>query len=163
MHHNRPSKMEELRSRSPQRKTAEALVGAFNDMNVEAIISYRHENCMRTFLPTSMGLEPHDNATYYSSLKALRAIFHNFSLTINDLIEDKEARRICMWLSAKADTVAGEYVNEYMWLLDFDSEGKILSSKEFSDSVMEREFFPKLKAAMMKQHVQEGTGGIGGG
>lgn len=102
-----------------------------------------------------MGLQPQDNATYSSSLKKLTAIFHNFSLTINDLIEDKDAQRICLWLSAKADTLAGEYVNEYMWLLDFDAEGEILSSKEFSDSVMEREFYPKLRDAMIKQQQQQ--------
>ena len=55
---------------------------------------------------------------------------------INDLLEDKDNRRICMSLSAKADTAAGEYVNEYMWLLDFDESGtKIRRSKEYSDTV----------------------------
>ncbi|KAL6716460.1 Protein csh3 [Lecanora helva] len=150
--------MNQSKSRSVQRKTAEAVVAAFNDMDVEAILSHRNEQCMRTFLPTSMGLVPQDNATYYSSLKALKAIFKNFSLTINELVEDKEARRICLWLSAKADTMAGLYVNEYMWLLDFDSKGKISSSKEFSDSIMERDFFPKLKAAMVKQQAQTAGG-----
>jgi len=140
---------------TPQRRTAEAVVAAFNAMDVEAIISHRHEKCTRIFLPTSMGLQPQDNTTYSSSLKKLTAIFHNFSLTINDLIEDKDAQRICLWLSAKADTLAGEYVNEYMWLLDFDAEGEILSSKEFSDSVMEREFYPKLRDAMIKQQQEQ--------
>ena len=152
--------MDETQSRTTQRRTAEAVVAAFNAMDVEAIMSHRNEQCTRTFLPTSMGLQPQDNATYYSSLKALKAIFHDFSLTINEMIEDKEARRICMWLSAKADTLAGEYVNEYMWLLHFDSSGKISSSKEFSDSVMEREFFPKLKAAMVKQQAQAADGDV---
>ena len=41
-----------------------------------------------------------------------------------------------MSLSARADTAAGEYVNEYMWLLDFDESGtKITRSKEYSDTV----------------------------
>ena len=63
-----------------------------------------------------------------------------------------------MWLSARADTVAGEYVNEYVWLLDFDEEGRILGSKEFSDSVMEREFYPKLREAMKKKQQQQQAG-----
>ena len=33
--------------------------------------------------------------------------------------------------------MAGEYVNEYMWLLDFDESGtKIRRSKEYSDTVV---------------------------
>lgn len=138
-----------------QRRTAEALVGAFNEMDVEAIMSHRDENCTRIFLPASMGLSPQSNATYRSSLQKLRAIFLDFSLIINDLLEDKEKRRICMWLSARADTVVGKYVNEYMWLYDFDEHGKILVAREFSDSVMEREFFPKLRAAMDRHQAEQ--------
>lgn len=121
---------------SPQRKTAEAVVAAFNRMDVEAVISHRSPDCVRQFLPLSMGLKDQNNATYSKSLINLRAIFHNFYLTINDLVEDRDARRICLSLNARADTMAGEYVNEYMWLLDFDESGtKIRRSKEFSDTV----------------------------
>ena len=140
---------------SAQRKTAESLVAAFNNMDVEAILSHRHPQCKRIFLPASMGLKPQDNAAYYTSLKKLRAIFHNFSLTVNDIVEDKAARRICMSLRAEADTAAGKYVNEYMWLLDFDEAGKITTAKEFSDSVMERDFSPKLRAAIVKQQASQ--------
>ena len=62
-----------------------------------------------------------------------------------------------MWLSARADTAAGEYVNEYVWLLDFDDKGeKITRSKEFSDALMARDFFPKLKEAMGRQREAVG-------
>lgn len=54
-----------------------------------------------------------------------------------------------MYLRARADTLAGEYVNEYMWTLNFDdSETKITRVDEFVDTVMNRDFWPKLKAAM---------------
>ena len=155
MQSGRSLKMES-QALTPQRRTAEAVVAAFNKMDVDTIISHRNETCTRILLPSSMNLQPQDNATYYSSMKNLAAIFHNFSLTITDLIEDKEARQICMHLNARADTVAGEYVNEYMWLLEFDSMGKISSSKEFSDSVMEREFYPKLRDAMIRHKQQQG-------
>ncbi|KAL2040107.1 hypothetical protein N7G274_007010 [Stereocaulon virgatum] len=139
---------------SPQRKTAEAVVAAFNRMDVEAIISYRSPDCVRQFLPLSMGFKDQNNAVYRNSLIKLRAIFYNFHLTINDLVEDTNARRISLWLTARADTAAGEYVNEYMWLLDFNESGtKIRRSKEFSDTIMARDFFPKLQAAMDKQQA----------
>ncbi|KAK4697978.1 hypothetical protein P7C71_g197, partial [Lecanoromycetidae sp. Uapishka_2] len=144
---------------STRRRTAEALVAAFNNMDVDTIISYRSPNCIRRFLPLSMGLGEQDNATYRTSLLKLRAIFHNFSLKISDLIEDDTANRICLSLKARADTVAGEYVNEYMWLLDFDKTGtKITLSQEYSDTVMERDFSPKLKAAMAKQQAARTNG-----
>jgi hypothetical protein len=144
---------------STRRKTAEALVAAFNNMDVDTIVSYRSPDCTRRFLPLSMGLKDQDNITYHRSLLKLRAIFHNFSITIKDLLEDHEANRICLSLNARADTMAGEYVNEYMWLLDFDETGKkITLSQEYSDTVMERDFFPKLKAAMEKHQAGQTNG-----
>ena len=54
--------------------------------------------------------------------------------------------------------MAGEYVNEYMWLLDFDESGeKITRSKEYSDTALARDFFPKLKAAMIEKREQLAT------
>ncbi|KAL9025576.1 MAG: hypothetical protein Q9196_005627 [Gyalolechia fulgens] len=106
-----------------------------------------------------MAQPPQDTSTYCKSLTSLHAIFQNFSLVIDELIEDTANHRICMWLSARADTAAGEYVNEYVWLLDFDESGrKILRTKEFSDSVMARDFFPKLKEAMEKQRASKASG-----
>lgn len=147
---------------SQQRKTVEAVVAAFNNMDVDAIIAHRSPDCLRRFIPKSLGNSPQDNATYGDSLRQLSGVFQNFSCTINDLIEDKQANRICLYLSARGDTVVGEYVNEYMWLLDFDESGeKITCSKEYSDTALARDFFPKLRAAMTAQReklaTQDGT------
>lgn len=144
---------------SPQRRTAESLVAAFNNMDVDSIIAHRSPDCLRHFIPASMGFSPQDNATYGDSLHQLTTIFHNFSCTINDLLEDTQANRICLYLSARGDTDAGEYVNEYMWLLDFDESGeKVTCSKEYSDTAMARDFFPKLKAAMTERAMSERRG-----
>ncbi|KAL9050132.1 MAG: hypothetical protein Q9206_005207 [Seirophora lacunosa] len=134
---------------SPQKRTALALVDSFNRMDVPAIVSARTPACLRHLYPTAMAQAPQDTAAYTRSLTGLRTIFRNFTLTVDELIEDAGGQRICMWLSARADTEAGEYVNEYVWLLDFDEGGrKIVRTKEYSDSVMARDFFPKLRAAM---------------
>ena len=54
--------------------------------------------------------------------------------------------------------MAGEYVNEYMWLLDFNENGeKITCSKEYSDTIMARDFFPKLRAAMAERRKQSAS------
>ncbi|KAL8692985.1 MAG: hypothetical protein Q9218_002102 [Villophora microphyllina] len=140
---------------STQKRAALSLVDAFNRMDVPAIIAHRHPSCRRHFYPTAMAQPAQDNATYAKSLNSLHAIFRNFFLVIDDLVEDLSSHRICMWLSARADTAAGEYVNEYVWLLDFDETGKkIVRSKEFSDSLMARDFFPKLKEAMASQRAR---------
>ena len=101
-------------SSSPQRQTAVKVVEAFNRMDIDTIISYRSPDCMRYILPSTLGHPPTDNETYRTSLERLKPIFSNFNLTVHDLIEDQNAGRICMQLKARADTLAGEYINEYM-------------------------------------------------
>ncbi|KAI5357575.1 Putative NTF2-like domain superfamily protein [Septoria linicola] len=136
-------------TKSPQRTAAEAVVEAFNRMDIDAIISYRHEDCLRYILPAALGHKPQSNEVYRKSLEALKPIFHNFTLVLHDVVEDKEASRICMYLTARAETLAGQYINEYMWTLDFDGAGeKITKWTEFVDSVVNRDFWPKLKEAM---------------
>ncbi|KAK5112438.1 hypothetical protein LTR85_011547 [Meristemomyces frigidus] len=141
---------------SMQRKTADAVVEAFNRMDNEAIISFRSPDCIRYILPSSLGLKPTNNEQYKSQLDMLRPIFRNFSLAVNDVVEDEKARRICMWLSARADTAAGEYVNEYMWTLSFDDSGtKITKVNEFVDTVVNRDFWPKLRDAMLAHQANQ--------
>ncbi|KAI4124584.1 MAG: hypothetical protein LQ338_004722 [Usnochroma carphineum] len=145
---------------SQQKRTALALVESFNRMDIPAIVGARTPSCLRHLYPTAMAQAPQDTAAYAKSITSLHAIFKNFSLTLDELIEDTANHRICMWLSARADTAAGEYVNEYVWLLDFDESGKkIVRTKEFSDSVMARDFFPKLKAAMDKHRASTAVNG----
>ena len=141
---------------SVQRKTAEAVVEAFNKMDIDTIVSYRSPECLRYYLPTTMGYPPQENDSYGRSLHQLKAIFTNFSLKIDDIVEDKEARTICLWLTAKANTAAGLYENDYVWLWSFDEEGtKIVRSKEYSDSVLNKEFWPKLQEAMQKRREEQ--------
>jgi len=138
-------------SPSPQLRTAERLVAAFNEMDIPAIMSVRSRECTRQFLPQSMNLPNQDNAAYEKSLRWLISAFRNFNLTIQDTIEDLEARKICMWLVARADTAAGEYANEYIWLMAFDESGKkITSINEYVDTVMQKDFFPKLRESIMQ-------------
>ena len=147
----------DLMSKSTQRQTSEAVVEAFNRMDIDAIMLYRSADCLRYILPSTLGHPPTNNEQYRSHLGKLKPIFSNFSLVINDLIEDSAEHRICMYLRARADTLAGEYINEYMWTLDFDETGtKITKVNEFVDTVMNRDFWPKLSAAMKeRQRTQQ--------
>ncbi|GAB7355783.1 hypothetical protein MBLNU459_g6464t1, partial [Dothideomycetes sp. NU459] len=133
---------------SAQRQTAETLLAAFNAMDLAAIASLRAPDCVRQILPSTLGYPPSGNAQYTRSLAALLTVFANFSLTCHELVEDAAARKIAMYLRARADTDAGEYVNEYVWFLAFDAQARIVRVDEFVDTVMNRDFWPKLQAAM---------------
>lgn len=134
---------------SVQRQVAYDLVDAFNRMDINEIISKRADECLRHILPASLGQKPMNNAQYRTTLEQLLPIFSNFELTIHDVLEDCDARRISMYVKARADTLAGEYVNEYQWTMTFDETGeKIVNWTEFVDSSMYYGFWPKLREAM---------------
>lgn len=136
-------------SPTKQKQTALAVVAAFNNMDIDAIISHRAPSCMRHILPSSLNIPPSNNTEYAEHLQKLIPVFSNFNLTVQDTVEDKDAHRIVMWLKAQADTLAGEYKNEYMWTLDFDETGeKIVRMHEFVDTLVNRDFWPKLSKAM---------------
>jgi hypothetical protein len=137
---------------TPQRLTAERLIHAFNTMDHAAILSLRHPTCLRRLHPLSLNFPPQDNAAYGRNLAAMESVFTNFSLTVTDVVEDVEARKICMWLEARGDSAAGEYVNEYVWLMEFEESGeRIVGWKEFVDVGMVRDFAPKLAVEVRKK------------
>ena len=44
----------------------------------------------------------------------------------------------------------GEYRNEYMWTMEFDERGeKLVRMKEFEDTAMIKEFYPKLRESVL--------------
>lgn len=71
-------------------------------------------------------------------------------MVVEDVIEDVAARKICLWLRVRADTLVGEYVNEYVWCLEFSEDGRsIINWKEYVDAGM-KDFFPKLREAYLE-------------
>ncbi|KAF2089906.1 hypothetical protein K490DRAFT_62783 [Saccharata proteae CBS 121410] len=124
-------------SASQQRKTALAIVDAFNRMDTQTIFSVRSTRCVREILPRSLGHAAQDSAAFQRNLNMMRAVFKTYSLQVHDLVEDAAQRKVVLWLEARADTVVGraEYVCEYVLSLEFDESGKtVVAWKEFVDA-----------------------------
>lgn len=77
------------------------------------------------------------------------------------MVEDVAARKIVLWLAARADTAAGPYESEYMWTIEFDESGeKIVAIREFVDAVVNKEFQPRFRKALeqAKERDENGAG-----
>lgn len=132
-----------------QRQTADALIAAFNNMDIPAILALRTPDCTQQIVPLRFNFPIQNNAAYAQRMNFIIRAFENFHLEVNDVIEDNEARKIVMWLSAKGDSKVGEYRNEYMWTIEFDASGdKIVRMKEFVDTAMIKEFYPQLRESI---------------
>ena len=132
-----------------QRQTADALLAAFNRMDIPAMMALRSPDCTQQIVPLRFGFRVQKNTEYLRRMNFIVQAFDNFHLEVNEVIEDVEARKIVMWLSARGDTKVGVYRNEYMWTMEFDGSGeKIVKIKEFVDAAMIKEFYPQLKESI---------------
>lgn len=116
---------------SKERQTADAIVAAFNAMDIHAIIALRTPECKRVFLPSSLNYPVQSNEAYRANLEGMKSIFTSFKVTVTDAIEgagqDGERKKIVMYVSAAGDTPVGEYRNEYVWKMGFDESGERVS------------------------------------
>jgi hypothetical protein len=149
---------------SKERQTANALVAAFNSMDIDTISALRTPDCQRVFLPSSLGYAPQSNDTYRANLMAMESVFTSFQITVNDVLEatsdsalgGEGKKKIVMYVTARGDTAVGEYRNEYVWKMSFEEGGeRICEWSEFVDVGVSRDFMPKLKAGIAKKMAEE--------
>ena len=121
---------------SKQRAAALEIVAAFNRNNIDSqtIASFRAPNFTRVVLPASLNQAPQDADGFQRTLNMYRAVFRHYVLDLVDVVDDVPGRKVCLWLTAKADTAGGKYVCEMVWTLTFDETGTRVSHwREFMD------------------------------
>lgn len=146
---------------SRERQTADALVAAYNAMDIPGIISLRTPDCQRVFLPSSLKYPPQSNTFFAQNLTAISQIFTSFHITVDDVIEGLSSdgsKRIVMYVSAFGESPVGEYRNQYVWKMGFTGDGALIREwSEFVDVGVAQEFYPKLKGEMIRRAaVREG-------
>ncbi|KAJ3577436.1 hypothetical protein NPX13_g3131 [Xylaria arbuscula] len=108
------------------------------------------------FLPDanleSLGRPPMNNAEYKAYFSPLMPLFQEFTVTINDLVEDEKENKVVMWAKSTATTAIGPYANEYVIILHMNESGdKIAKFIEFVDSQFSATFFAKLREHLAQQ------------
>lgn len=144
-HHNQPSSGGGGGG-SVQCASALEIVAAFNhNIDTQTIASYRGPGFMREVLPASLRQAPQDAHAFQRVLNMYRAVFRHYRLEVGEVVDDPVARKVCLWLTARADTAGGEYVCDMVWSLTFDEKGKkVVVWKEFLDAGAKTvEFLPE--------------------
>lgn len=122
---------------SKQRAAALEIVAAFNRNNIETqtIASFRAPNFTREVLPASLNQTPQDAEGFQRTLNMYRAVFRHYALDVLEVVDDVPGRKVCLWLTARADTVGGKYACDMIWTLTFDETGtKVVLWREFLDA-----------------------------
>lgn len=142
-------------TRSPQRQTADTLVAAFNTKDIDTILTLLTPTSTRHITPSTLNIAAQDKIQYRTHLEQLRPSSTTSRSPCTDVLEDREAGRVCMWLAARSDTLADKDVDEDMWMLEFDGSGeRVAKSTELVDALVNREVWPKLREARREAEAQ---------
>jgi hypothetical protein len=155
---------------SQRRKTAIALVDAYNEWSLPKIMAVRSDDCIQQVLPSTLlhplllpfylttcievlGRPPMSNEFYVPNFTNNFAPYvRNYKFIINDLIEDEKANKVVIWGNSTSETDVGPYDNEYVLMLHFNEAGdKITRMLEFVDSNLSMVFIPKLAKHIAEQ------------
>lgn len=142
------------RTRAQLLHTAKSLFEVYNKWNVEDIMALRTSDCTHHVLPSSLGQAPLDNNAFRRFLENLMiGIPKGFNFTIDEKapLVDESAGKVIIFAKSRAETVAGLYANEYIFVVTVDESGtKIAQVDEFVDATILKEFLPRFEAAMAK-------------
>lgn len=140
------------RTRAQLLHTAKSLFDAYNKWNIEDIMALRSSDCTHRVLPSSLGQGALDNDSFRRFVKNLMiGIPKGFNFTIDEKapLVDESAGKAVVFAKSKAETVAGLYANEYIFVITMDESGtKIAEVLEFVDATIVKDFMPKFEAAM---------------
>ena len=139
-------------------KTAHAVIAGYDTWTLDAILSYRANNCLHYILPTSLGIKPMNNAQYATYFEPNLPLFRDFKVKVHDTIHDAATQKVSMWATSTAMTDIGGYTNEYMIVLHLNEEGtKVEKLFEYVDSAHSIQFMGKLRAEGEKRRREGGV------
>lgn len=134
------------------------LIGGFKDLTPNQLTQDRAPNCTHIFAPASLGkLGPFNNEQFAEHITKLGDILDHFPVIPKEVNVNEAGRQVVIWATAKPyfkDVAKGEnpvegdwdYTGEYIFMLNFDENGKVVRIVEFLDSLATE----RLKAMAVK-------------
>jgi len=131
---------------SARYKTAMAFIGDFETLDVPTMLSRRTNECVHTFLPSSIAMPPKDNTAFGEHVSRIREIMPKFPVTAKEVMEDEGKNTVIIHAVSQAyfhDSVKDEgipsddwrYQGEYIFMLTMTEAGdKVNKVVEFVDS-----------------------------
>ena len=129
-------------------KTVYSVLDGYNKWDIETILGPRTPDCTQQVLPARLERPPLTNAEYREYFTtSVMPYFKGFVVEVLDAIEDPAAHKVALHARSRAETVVGNYANEYVLIMHTtEDDTQVHSIKEFVDSGYSAEFFPKLRA-----------------
>nr|OQO32215.1 hypothetical protein B0A51_00463 [Rachicladosporium sp. CCFEE 5018] len=115
--------------------------------DLNAVSALHTPDFTHTLLPASIGGPPRNNAEARKHCEDLKPIWKDYKITNKSEVYDAEARTAALHTLTVAETTAGHFEMEAMWILHFNEDGtKLKGLEQLVDSTAVAELFAKLEA-----------------
>jgi ketosteroid isomerase-like protein len=119
-------------------KTTLSILAAYERQSLEEIMAFFTPDCIHVISPSSLSSSgPMSNAAYSAFFASVLSKIWNFKLTVSEIIESPQSKKVVVFASSSADSKAGvgTYGQEYVLVFEFDESGeKIKKMVEWVDS-----------------------------
>jgi ketosteroid isomerase-like protein len=128
---------------SPNRQTALDLINAFTTLDIPSSLAPRSQHCTWTMLPASLSFPPAlTNAQHAAHMQSLTDVSPGFDMYVQEVwdggntvvVHALSDLRFREEVTSGDEGVEWKYRGEYMFVVDFDAEGKVVRVIEFLDS-----------------------------
>ncbi|KEF56062.1 uncharacterized protein A1O9_07643 [Exophiala aquamarina CBS 119918] len=131
-------------------ETAIALVEAFETWTIDALLAKRSTKSTQHFLPESLGRSAQDIDGFRRHIEFLMPLVPDgfkVNARYKEPMVDEAARKVAVFAKCSANTVAGPYHNEYIFIIHLNEDGTLADKvEEFLDSSLVRELESRLAA-----------------
>ncbi|KAG4429039.1 hypothetical protein IFR05_015482 [Cadophora sp. M221] len=132
-------------------QTASAFITSYNTWSIDTILSIRSPSCIHHTLPASLNVPSRTNAEYATFLEPMLPIFRGVEFAIinseKETVVDVAAGKVVLHCRNSADTDAGKYENEYVFILTMSEDGTLLDEiVEFIDAAYTVDFKRRISA-----------------
>ncbi|OQO09962.1 hypothetical protein B0A48_04317 [Cryoendolithus antarcticus] len=115
--------------------------------DLDAVFALHTPDFTHTLLPAAIGGPPRNNAEARKHCEALKPIWKEYKITKRSEVHDAEEHRAALHTLTVAETTAGHFEMEAMWMLHFNEDGtKLKGLEQLVDSRAVGELFEKIGA-----------------
>ncbi|KAI1385517.1 uncharacterized protein F4822DRAFT_346057 [Hypoxylon trugodes] len=129
-------------------KATDVFLEAFNEFTPESVVRHRSPSCLHRECPATLKTPPQTNTDWVNFVNLMRPIVRTFHIGLvegEEPLIDDVSRKVAMHLKSRAETTAGLYENEYIWIFTVSEDGSCIDDiLEFADSLYTSEWIPKL-------------------
>ncbi|KAF7513031.1 hypothetical protein GJ744_011297 [Endocarpon pusillum] len=134
--------------------TANQFVEAANSLDMDRMIAVRSPDCVAYILPKSLAREPMSNEKFRQTYTGMVSNFRHLAYQVQSTVVDTTLNTVVMHIIADGETIAGPWLNEYMYTLQMTEDGtQVRGIHEFIDTAKSKENRERLlaKVAEVKQ------------